>query len=58
MVKVPRWDLAKFPGVDRCLGTAMKSVGEVMAIGRTFCEAFQKSIRMLDMGVHGFCGGQ
>eukprot|EP00040_Diaphanoeca_grandis_P024288 m.133290 g.133290 ORF g.133290 m.133290 type:complete len:2144 (-) comp29666_c1_seq1:204-6635(-) len=58
VVKVPRWDLAKFPGVDRRLGTAMKSVGEVMAIGRTFAEAFQKSIRMLDMGEHGFTAGR
>lgn len=54
VVKVPRWDLNKFPGVNRRLGTAMKSVGEVMAIGRTFEEAFQKSIRMLDIGSDGF----
>lgn len=54
VVKVPRWDLGKFPGVNRKLGTAMKSIGEVMAIGRTFEEAFQKSIRMLDIGADGF----
>lgn len=58
VVKVPRWDLGKFPGVDRKLGTAMKSVGEVMAIGRTFQEAFQKSLRMLDIGLAGFEGGR
>ena len=57
VVKVPRWDLSKFPGVERKLGTAMKSVGEVMAIGRTFQEAFQKSLRMLDIGADGFEGG-
>eukprot|EP00038_Savillea_parva_P004025 m.133107 g.133107 ORF g.133107 m.133107 type:complete len:2201 (-) comp11351_c0_seq1:387-6989(-) len=54
VVKVPRWDLNKFPGVNRRLGTAMKSVGEVMAIGRTFPEAFQKAVRMLDIGADGF----
>ena len=48
VVKVPRWEMAKFPRVDRRLGTAMKSVGEVMAIGRDFTEAFQKAIRMID----------
>ena len=58
VVKVPRWDLGKFPGVDRTLGTAMKSVGEVMAIGRTFEEAFQKSLRMIDIGVDGFDAGR
>ena len=58
VVKVPRWDLGKFPGVDRKLGTAMKSVGEVMAIGRTFEEAFQKSLRMIDIGVDGFDAGR
>ena len=54
VVKVPRWDLSKFKGVDRQLGTAMKSVGEVMAIGRTFEEAIQKSLRMIDIGADGF----
>ena len=58
VVKVPRWDLGKFPGVDRKLGTAMKSVGEVMAIGRTFEEAFQKALRMIDIGVDGFEAGR
>lgn len=57
VVKVPRWDLGKFKEVDRHLGTAMKSVGEVMAIGRTFEEAFQKSIRMIDIGAEGFDAG-
>lgn len=57
VVKVPRWDLNKFPTVDRKLGTAMKSVGEVMAIGRTFEETFQKALRMLDIGVDGFEAG-
>ncbi|EGD82423.1 carbamoylphosphate synthase [Salpingoeca rosetta] len=54
VVKVPRWDLGKFPTVDKRLGTSMKSVGEVMAIGRTFEEAFQKALRMVDMGHVGF----
>eukprot|EP00039_Didymoeca_costata_P010749 m.145536 g.145536 ORF g.145536 m.145536 type:complete len:2190 (+) comp14948_c0_seq1:133-6702(+) len=58
VVKVPRWDLNKFPGVDRVIGTQMKSVGEVMAIGRTFEEAFQKSLRMLDIGADGFDAGK
>ncbi|HZO74002.1 MAG TPA: carbamoyl-phosphate synthase (glutamine-hydrolyzing) large subunit [Ktedonobacteraceae bacterium] len=53
VVKIPRWDLAKFKGVDQTIGTAMKSVGEVMGIGRTFEEALQKAIRMLDEGVEG-----
>lgn len=51
--KVPRWDLEKFSGVDPRIGTEMKSVGEVMAIGRTFAEVLQKSLRMLDIGVDG-----
>ncbi len=51
--KVPRWDLDKFAGVDKRLGTEMKSVGEVMAIGRTFPEALQKALRMLEVGVNG-----
>jgi len=50
VVKIPRWDLQKFKNVDPCLGPQMKSVGEVMAIGRTFEEALQKAIRMLDVG--------
>jgi carbamoyl-phosphate synthase large subunit len=52
--KIPRWDLGKFHGVDRELGSSMKSVGEVMAIGRTFEEAVQKGIRMIGQGMHGF----
>ena len=52
--KIPRWDLGKFRGVDRELGSSMKSVGEVMAIGRTFEEAIQKGIRMIGQGMHGF----
>ena len=52
--KIPRWDLGKFRGVDRELGSSMKSVGEVMAIGRTFEEAFQKGLRMIGQGMHGF----
>ena len=52
--KIPRWDLGKFHGVDRELGSSMKSVGEVMAIGRTFEEAIQKGIRMIGQGMHGF----
>ena len=52
--KIPRWDLGKFQGVDRVLGSSMKSVGEVMAIGRTFEEAIQKGLRMIGQGMHGF----
>ena len=52
--KIPRWDLSKFRGVDRELGSSMKSVGEVMAIGRTFEEAVQKGLRMIGQGMHGF----
>ena len=52
--KIPRWDLGKFRGVDRELGSSMKSVGEVMAIGRTFEEALQKGLRMIGQGMHGF----
>jgi carbamoyl-phosphate synthase large subunit len=52
--KLPRWDLGKFQGVDRELGSSMKSVGEVMAIGRTFEEAIQKGLRMIGQGMHGF----
>ena len=53
--KIPRWDLGKFHGVSRLLGSSMKSVGEVMAIGRTFEEAIQKGLRMIGRGMHGFC---
>ena len=52
--KIPRWDLSKFRGVDKELGSSMKSVGEVMAIGRTFEEAIQKGLRMIGQGMHGF----
>mgnify|MGYP004516319349 CR=1 FL=1 len=54
--KLPRWDLGKFRGVDRELGSSMKSVGEVMSIGRTFEEAIQKGMRMIGQGIHGFEG--
>lgn len=53
VVKIPRWDLEKFKGADQTIGTGMKSVGEVMGIGRTFEEAYQKAIRMLDLGFEG-----
>ncbi len=53
VVKIPRWDLDKFKGVDETIGTGMKSVGEVMGIGRTFEEAYQKAIRMLDLDIEG-----
>ena len=53
-VKIPRWDLGKFHGVNREIGSSMKSVGEVMAIGRTFEEAIQKGLRMIGQGMHGF----
>ena len=56
--KIPRWDLGKFRGVDRELGSSMKSVGEVMAIGRTFEEAIQKGLRMIGQGLHGFVGNK
>ena len=52
--KIPRWDLSKFRGVDKELGSSMKSVGEVMAIGRNFEEAIQKGLRMIGRGMHGF----
>ncbi len=52
--KIPRWDLSKFKGVSRELGSSMKSVGEIMAIGRNFEEAFQKGLRMIGQGMHGF----
>ena len=54
VVKIPRWDLSKFHGVRREIGSSMKSVGEVMAIGRTFEEAIQKGLRMIGQGTHGF----
>jgi carbamoyl-phosphate synthase large subunit len=53
IVKVPRWDIEKFKGAEEKIGSSMKSVGEVMAIGRTFEEAIQKAVRMLDTGYHG-----
>ncbi|MBN1462988.1 MAG: carbamoyl-phosphate synthase (glutamine-hydrolyzing) large subunit [Paludibacteraceae bacterium] len=54
VVKIPRWDLAKFHGVSREIGSSMKSVGEIMSIGRNFEEAFQKGLRMIQQGMHGF----
>ncbi len=54
VVKIPRWDLNKFIGVSKTIGSSMKSVGEIMAIGRTFEEAIQKGIRMVGLGMHGF----
>jgi len=56
--KIPRWDLNKFQGVSHAIGSSMKSVGEVMAIGRTFEEAIQKGLRMIGMGMHGFTGNR
>ena len=56
--KIPRWDLGKFHGVNREIGSSMKSVGEVMAIGRTFEEAIQKGLRMIGQGMHGFVGNK
>ncbi|MCX6251233.1 MAG: carbamoyl-phosphate synthase (glutamine-hydrolyzing) large subunit [Bacteroidetes bacterium] len=56
VVKIPRWDLNKFIGVSKEIGSSMKSVGEVMAIGRTFEEAIQKGLRMVGQGMHGFVG--
>ncbi|MBI9063990.1 MAG: carbamoyl-phosphate synthase (glutamine-hydrolyzing) large subunit [Marinilabiliaceae bacterium] len=56
--KIPRWDLGKFTGVSKQLGSSMKSVGEIMAIGRTFEEAIQKGLRMVGQGMHGFVGNQ
>ncbi|MCS7107412.1 MAG: carbamoyl-phosphate synthase (glutamine-hydrolyzing) large subunit [Acidilobaceae archaeon] len=58
VVKAPRWDLEKFDGVVRSIGTEMKSVGEVMAVGRSFIEALQKAMRMLDIGEPGVVGGR
>jgi len=56
VVKIPRWDLNKFIGVSKEIGSSMKSVGEVMAIGRSFEEAIQKGLRMVGQGTHGFVG--
>ncbi len=56
--KIPRWDLTKFSGVSKNLGSSMKSVGEVMAIGRSFEEAIQKGLRMVGLGMHGFVGNK
>ncbi len=56
VVKIPRWDLNKFVGVSKEIGSSMKSVGEIMAIGRTFEEAIQKGLRMVGQGTHGFVG--
>ena len=58
VVKIPRWDLNKFIGVSKEIGSSMKSVGEVMAIGRTFEEAIQKGLRMIGLGMHGFVGNK
>ena len=58
VVKVPRWDLSKFPRVEESIGSEMKSIGEVMAIGRNLAEALQKAIRMLDIGEPGLVGGR
>jgi len=56
--KIPRWDLGKFKGVSKEIGSSMKSVGEVMAIGKTFEEAIQKGLRMIGQGMHGFVGNK
>lgn len=58
VVKIPRWDLEKFSGVSRHIGSSMKSVGEVMAIGKTFEEALQKGLRMIGRNMHGFLGNR
>ncbi len=58
VVKIPRWDLNKFLGVSKEIGSSMKSVGEVMAIGRSFEEAIQKGLRMIGLGMHGFVGNK
>ncbi|MDP4207227.1 MAG: carbamoyl-phosphate synthase (glutamine-hydrolyzing) large subunit [Bacteroidota bacterium] len=58
VVKIPRWDMSKFVGVSRQIGSSMKSVGEVMAIGKTFEEAIQKGLRMIGQGMHGFVGNK
>ncbi|MDE7412155.1 MAG: carbamoyl-phosphate synthase (glutamine-hydrolyzing) large subunit [Paramuribaculum sp.] len=56
IVKIPRWDLTKFDGVDRSIGSSMKSVGEIMSIGKSFEEIIQKGLRMIGQGMHGFVG--
>ncbi len=56
--KIPRWDLSKFTGVSKQIGSSMKSVGEIMSIGRTFEEAIQKGLRMIGQGMHGFIGNK
>ena len=56
IVKIPRWDLSKFVGVDREIGSSMKSVGEIMSIGKSFEEIIQKGLRMIGQGMHGFVG--
>jgi carbamoyl-phosphate synthase large subunit len=56
IAKIPRWDLAKFVGVDRKIGSSMKSVGEIMSIGKSFEEIMQKGLRMIGLGMHGFVG--
>ncbi len=56
IVKIPRWDLSKFVGVDREIGSSMKSVGEIMSIGKSFEEIIQKGLRMIGQGMHGFIG--
>ena len=56
IVKIPRWDLSKFVGVDRQIGSSMKSVGEIMSIGKSFEEIMQKGLRMIGQGMHGFVG--
>lgn len=58
VVKIPRWDLNKFMGVSREIGSSMKSVGEIMAIGKSFEEAIQKGLRMIGIGMHGFVGNK
>ncbi|MCB2208758.1 MAG: carbamoyl-phosphate synthase (glutamine-hydrolyzing) large subunit [Bacteroidetes bacterium] len=58
VVKIPRWDLNKFMGVSEEIGSSMKSVGEIMAIGRSFEEAIQKGLRMVGLGMHGFVGNK
>lgn len=58
IVKIPRWDLTKFVGVDREIGSAMKSVGEIMSIGKSFEEIIQKGLRMIGQGMHGFVGNR
>ena len=58
VVKIPRWDLGKFHGVSKEIGSSMKSVGEIMAIGRTFEETIQKGLRMINIGMHGFAANK